>query len=239
MEIKEDYNFRQHEEMSETQKTFLIRACVKEVFEDPLSSELFTYKEAENYCICAFDKLIENGYSYGKLLEIENMDSEAFNEIAIPCISEALGEELSSLLENNYMPNDISGNNNISSIDLVDYFGTGYKIKLTISGITKYFLFDTGASDLIINSDLERALLLNGSLTKEDYLGTEYYELANNETIEARIVRLNNIHIGDYYVDNVIAGVVDGGSLLCGLGLLKKFRKWEFEESGKTLKIYK
>ena len=97
-------------------------------------------------------------------------------------------------------------------------------------------MFDTGASDLIINSDLERELLLNGSLTKEDYLGTEYYELANNETVEARIIRLNNIQIGDYYVGNVVAGIIDGGSLLCGIGLLKKFRKWEFTDFRKIKK---
>jgi len=100
-------------------------------------------------------------------------------------------------------------------------------------------LFDTGSSDLIINSDLERELLLNGSLTKEDYLGTEFYEMANNETVEARVVRLDNIKIGDYYVNNVVVAIIDNGSLLCGLGLLNKFQKWNFEESSNVLSLYK
>jgi len=239
MELKDDYNFGQHEDLSETQKTFFIRACVNGVFEDPLSSELFTYKEAENYCICAIDKLIERGYSYEQLLEIENMESEAFNEIAVPCVTEALGGNSNSIVVNEYIPRDISGDNYVSNINLVDYFGNGYKIKLSIDGVTKYFLFDTGSSDLIINSDLERELLLNGSLTKEDYLGTEFYEMANNETVEARVVRLDNIKIGDYYVNNVVVAIIDNGSLLCGLGLLNKFQKWNFEESSNVLSLYK
>lgn len=239
MELKDDYNFGQHEDLSETQKTFFIRACVNGVFEDPLSSELFTYKEAENYCICAIDKLIERGYSYEQLLEIENMESEAFNEIAVPCVTEVLGGNSNSIVVNEYIPRDISGDNYVSNINLVDYFGNGYKIKLSIDGVTKYFLFDTGSSDLIINSDLERELLLNGSLTKEDYLGTEFYEMANNETVEARVVRLDNIKIGDYYVNNVVVAIIDNGSLLCGLGLLNKFQKWNFEESSNVLSLYK
>lgn len=239
MQVQDDYTFGEHQDLTENQETIFVRACVEEIFLDPESAEIFTYKEAEDYCICAIDKLTKSGYSYGQLLEIENLDSEAFNEIALPCVYEVLGESPSGLLENNYIPNDISGWKSVSSIDLVDYFGSGYKIKLTISGIAKYFLFDTGASDLIINTDLERELLLNGSLTTEDYLGTEYYQLANSEIVEARIVRLDNIQIGDYTVNNVIVGIVEEGSLLFGIGLLNKFRKWEFEESGKILKIYR
>jgi clan AA aspartic protease (TIGR02281 family) len=122
---------------------------------------------------------------------------------------------------------------------LVNYYEQGYKVKISIDGISKYYLLDTGASNLIINRDVERDLLINGSLTKKDYLGTELYSLANNQNVTAQLVRLNNIKIGEYVVNNVTAAIIDDGSLLCGIGLLEKFRKWELDNGEEMLILYR
>lgn len=60
--------------------------------------------------------------------------------------------------------NQIYGGGYQCNVPLIDYFDNGYKLRITISGVTRYYLLDTGASDLIINRDTERELLLNGSL---------------------------------------------------------------------------
>ena len=111
--------------------------------------------------------------------------------------------------------------------------------KITIDGITKYYLLDTGASDLIINREIERDLLINGSIRQEDYLGKQSYILADNKEVNAQLVRLKNVKIGDYILNNVIAAIIDEGSLLCGTGLLNKFRKYEIINDEGILILYK
>ena len=86
---------------------------------------------------------------------------------------------------------------------------------------------------------MERKLILKGSIKEEDYLGEQEFVLADNSVVIGRVVKLNNVKIGDYTVNHVIVSVVDGGSLLCGLGLLDKFRKWDFIKESESLKIYK
>ena len=105
--------------------------------------------------------------------------------------------------------------------------------------MTKYYLFDTGASDLIINRDTERELLLNGVLKKENYLNKTEYTLANNQTVKAQKVKLDNIIIGDYTLNNVIIAIIDEGSLLCGKSFIDKFKKWEIDKQNNVLILYK
>ncbi len=236
--IDDDFKF-EDVKLSEVEQKVTIRMCVLELLTDPENSEIWSTKKAEEYCTCAIDKLFNQGYTYKDILEIENENSESFNEIAIPCIENILYDLYSDVSSNKYNSKDIIGENYLSKVSLVDYLGQGYKIKISFDGISKYFLFDTGASDLIINSDLERDLLLNGSLKIDDYLDTEFYTLANNQTVKARLVLLHNVKIGDYIVNNVIAAIFDEGLLLCGIGFLDKFRKWELDKENKLLILYR
>jgi len=242
IKIEDNYNFgyKSFEEYSETEISIGIKSCVFEAERDSELTELFTANQIYSYCSCAIEKLIREGYTMGQLNKIEDENSEAFNEITLPCIENLLIEEGNSeTFINEYIIDDISGNNYMTEIRLNNFLGNGYKIKINIDGVVKYFLFDTGATDLIIDSDMERELIFNGSIKKEDYLGEQEFVLADNSVVIGRVVRLNNVKIGDYIVDNVIVSVLDGGSLLCGLGLLDKFRKWDFIKDSKILKIYK
>lgn len=216
-----------------------INNCVAEIMSDPDIREVLSTKAAEDYCACAVNKLFSLGYTYKDYLELENEDSEVFNETILPCLDKFLYDL--SLFESNaiYNSDDIIGNDYSSNIPLVNYYEQGYKVKISIDGISKYYLLDTGASNLIINRDVERDLLINGSLTKKDYLGTELYSLANNQNVTAQLVRLNNIKIGEYVVNNVTAAIIDDGSLLCGIGLLEKFRKWELDNGEEMLILYR
>ena len=131
--------------------------------------------------------------------------------------------------ENIYDPNDIKGSIlDKCEIPLINNFGNGYKIDITVDGIKKQYIYDTGASDFVINSSMEKELILQGKIKAEDYYPPKEYLIANGEIIEKRIVRLDNIKIGDYIVNNVFASITesnDDGILLCGLGLLNKFSK--------------
>ena len=236
--VDDDYIFEDSGN-SETQRKYSIKICVKEIMDAPENNDLWTKKLAEEYCECAIDKLFSEGYTFKDIQEIEDENSESFNEIAMPCISLVLGDNPEFKLSNTYNINDIEGDKYRSFIPLVDYLGQGYKIKISISGVSKYYLFDTGASDLIIDRDTERELLLNGVLKRENYLGKTQYTTANNQIMEEQMVKVNNITIGDYNISNVVISVVDEGSLLCGKSFLDKFYKWEIDKQNKVLVLYK
>ncbi len=236
--INDDYKF-EYTDNPELQKKFGIKNCVNEILSDGEMNEIWTKELAEEYCDCAISKLLSAGYTYKDILEIEDENSASFNEIALPCVAEVFKTNTEFKSSNSYNIYDIKGGAYRSLIPLVDYLGQGYKIKINISGVVKYYLFDTGASDLIINRDTERELLLNGVLKKENYLNKTEYTLANNQTVKAQMVKLDNIIIGDYTLNNVVIAVIDEGSLLCGKSFLDKFKKWEIDKQNNVLILYK
>ncbi len=63
--------------------------------------------------------------------------------------------------------------------------------------------------------------------------------MANNKKIKGQYIKINNITVGDYKVNNVIISVVEEGSLLCGKSFLDKFKKWEIDMPNKTLILFK
>jgi len=134
---------------------------------------------------------------------------------------------------NIYDSSDINGSKSEKcEITLINDFGNSYKINITVDGIKKQYVYDTGATYLSINTNMENELILQGKIKDEDYYPPKKFQIASGEIIEKRIVRLDNIKIGDYIVNNVFATINDSnddGVLLCGLGLLKK----KFSQEGR------
>jgi clan AA aspartic protease (TIGR02281 family) len=238
IKINDDFKFGQTDN-AELKKKIGIKSCVIEILNDKEMTEILTKELAEAYCECAINKLLSTGYTYKDIQQIEDENSSAFNEIAVPCISEILKTTEDFKSSNAYNINDIKGGSYRSLIPLTDYFGQGYKVKINIAGVSKYYLFDTGASDLIIDRDTERELLSNGALKKKNYLNNTEYTLANNQTIKAQMVKIDNIKIGDYTLNNVVIAIIDEGSLLCGKSFLDKFKKWEIDTQNNVLILYK
>jgi len=238
-QINDDYIF-QDTPLKDLSQTAAIKVCVTEIMSDPENLDFWTNEIATQYCECAITKVYSMGYTYKDILEIEMEDGESYNEIIVPCINDILAMYGIDNFSNTYTPSDISGSKaNSSKVELIDYLGQGYKVKISINGVSKYYLFDTGASDLVINTEIELALIKNGALKDENYVGYNSYLMANNEEVEARVVVLDNVKIGDYTLNNVYVAIIDDGALLCGKGLLDKFKKWEVNKESKLLILYK
>ncbi len=214
-----------------------INNCIQGVLENDQES-VFTEKLANEYCNCAIEKMFAGGYTFGEMMDAENENSDAFNEIVVPCLNDVLGA-YQNLNKSEIHKDIIYGGGKFSRIPLIDYLGMGYKLKINVGGLEKYFLLDTGATDIIIDRDTERELLLNGTLTRDSYIGKSDYQLANNEIVEAQMVKVKNIVIGDYIISDVEIAIFDNGSLLCGISLLDKFKKWEIDKSSNSLILYK
>lgn len=240
VDISDDFKISDASDI-ELAKMLGMRQCVNEIMSD--KDQFLTQDQARIYCECAVERIFDMGYTYGEINEIENENSNIFNEVAIPCMNSALQDIIddNSVLKEYDNLNDVkvTGYGISSEVPLVDYLGMGYKVKLNISGVESYFLLDTGASNIVIDRKLERELLLNGSIKREDYLDESSYIMANNETVVAQNIILREIKIGNYTVKNVTAAIIDGGSLLCGQSFLESFSKWEINKFKKVLTIYK
>jgi clan AA aspartic protease (TIGR02281 family) len=232
--ITKDFKYEDGDSRNkELEKQIAVRVCVKGIQEDKeLSSQVSPFG-AQKYCSCVIDNIYEMGLTYEQVEQIDQENSEAFNKAVLPCAEFLLmaGDSDSSgtLTDSDVLlspDSDIIGPDT-SSVVLMDYFNKGYKLLLTIGGVERYFLFDTGASDLIIDRETERELLLNGAIKKDDYRGTTKYALANKDEVKAQIIILDNVKIGDFVVNNVRAAVIEDGSLLCGKSLIDKFSKYE------------
>lgn len=143
--------------------------------------------------------------------------------------------------ENYYDINHISGNVNISLINLnklEDIDGEGcYNITLSFNGTNEDFLFDTGCSSMLINYEFLEKLKSNGVQIKQ--LNNSSGRTASNEQVLMKQIIINNIKVGDFTINNLVVGVIEGGSLLCGMGLFKKFSNVEWDMNSATLKLHK
>lgn len=218
-----------------------VMACLEEFKKDEEAMALFTEEMAESYCSCAVEKLMAKGITYGDLQKLGDVDGEAFNEIVMPCVTEAMGINYATdpPLEFDEDFEEITGGGVSSEVPLVDYMGQGYKLKINLGGVEKYFLFDTGASDLVIDSATEKELLKGNIIDEGNYIDTEVYILANNQEVEAQVIWMDEVSIGDYTVSDVEVAIFEEGSLLCGKSFLDRFSKWEVDKKNKVLILYK
>lgn len=237
LEIEDNFTFQKDNNYLKY-KPIIVQSCATSILDDPETKLLFSNSQANEICDCAITKMYNDGYNFGEISDIDDINSVAFNEIILGCIPQNIFEEKSNIHNNTYVPADIVGSVSKSTIALLNFAGT-YKLKIKIGSEFKYFTFDTGAADLIIDQKLEQELINNGSIKRANYLGSTQYILANNEIVNAKLVRLDNILIGNYTVNNVIVGVVENGTLLCGTGLFDKFLKWEFDSKNETITIYR
>lgn len=225
-------------------KNLVVKVCVDGIMKEDIPGIDWTEKQATDYCQCALDKLLGNGYTYKEMIQIKDPSSKLFNEVALPCLNDVFSgkgyqpekdsievEEdvtIEMVMFDDADSVNITGDKTTSEIKMIRYLQQGFKLKLEIDGLEKYFLLDTGASDLIINKETEKELLKRKSITKDDYCGTENYIMANGESVNAKLVWLKNIKIGDYTVSRVKAAIIDEG-MLCGVSFLNLFDKWNID----------
>ena len=144
--------------------------------------------------------------------------------------------------KNYYDINDIQGDSEYSEIKLKKEGnpneGISYIIKLEIDGISGDWIFDTGAVNFSIGMRMFDRLKNSG---------VKYRDL--NQTIktfgvggesQGKLVLIDKIKIGDYYLNNVIAEVsLDNNYSLLGIEFLSKFSNVEWNMKEQVLKLYK
>jgi aspartyl protease family protein len=102
-----------------------------------------------------------------------------------------------------------------------------YEVPIEINGSNMFFIFDTGASDITISLTEATFLYKQGTLTEDDFLGIQQYQIADGSISEGTIINLKTVKIGNRTLSNVQASVVHnmGAPLLFGQSALAHFGK--------------
>ena len=108
-----------------------------------------------------------------------------------------------------------------------------YFIPCKINGSEMEFIFDTGASDIVLSLTEALFLYKQGTLTDADFIGTQQYQIANGAVEEGTVVKLKTVEIGNRTLYNVQASIVHNlqAPLLLGQSALNKFGKISIDYS--------
>lgn len=107
----------------------------------------------------------------------------------------------------------------------------GFYVPALVDGaITLRFVVDSGASDVVIPSDVARTLMRMGKLSPADYRGYGEAVLADGSHVTAQRVVLHSLSVGGHEVRDVVASITDArGSLLLGQTFLRRFKTWSID----------
>ena len=103
--------------------------------------------------------------------------------------------------------------------------GGVYLIPAVVNGSNMDFIFDTGASDITISQVEALFLYRQGTLTEDDFIGVQQYQIADGSISEGSIINLKTVQIGNKVLRNVKASIIHNTSapLLLGQSALNQF----------------
>jgi predicted aspartyl protease len=98
------------------------------------------------------------------------------------------------------------------------------------------FMLDSGASVVSIPADVAMTLMRTGTITREDFLGNETFQLADGSTVPSTILRIRSLKVGDLELRDVEASVSDvKGPLLLGETFLARLSTWSVDNQRHVL----
>ena len=134
---------------------------------------------------------------------------------------------------------DIAGSSVIDSVQVISVLGM-HKVKITIGGITKIWLLDSGASDLLISEEYAKELKERAVLTDSNYVGEGQYSLADNSIIVCKRYKISGVKIGRFVMNNVVIAIsTKAKEFLLGKSVLNKFSQWTLDNKNNVLILEK
>jgi clan AA aspartic protease (TIGR02281 family) len=123
------------------------------------------------------------------------------------------------------------------SVIRMEKIGGVFYMPCEINGLKMRFIFDTGASDVVMSLTEALYMLKNGHLDENDLRGTTYSQIANGEIIEGTKINLRVVKIGDKTLYNVPASITHtlDAPLLLGQSALSKLGRFQMDYSNNTL----
>ena len=136
--------------------------------------------------------------------------------------------------ENVYNPEDIICSDSLQILELIKGDANMHLIDIDFNGVKGKFIFDTGASDIFMTPSLLSNIKSSGAKVESLNITGSKAEIANGDLIPIEYVRISNVKIGNFILNNLIVSVSfdDKSSLLFGKGVLNKFKNYSFSKDG-------
>ncbi len=145
----------------------------------------------------------------------------------------------SNKLNNN--SNSINTGSNSNTIKLEKSSGV-YTIPVVLNSVLKLnFIYDSGASDVSISSDVALTLIKTGTLSQTDFIGTQKYQFADGSYATSKVFYIRELKIGNQSIQNVKASISNSidAPMLLGQSVMQKFGRLIIDNNLGTLTIIK
>jgi len=115
--------------------------------------------------------------------------------------------------------------------------GGTFMVPVTINNsILLDFTIDSGAADVSITADVMLTLMRTDTITKDDFIETKKYSLADGSVVNSDVYRIKSLRIGELEVHDVTVSVSKlEGSLLLGQSFLKRLKSWSIDNQRHVL----
>ncbi len=103
--------------------------------------------------------------------------------------------------------------------------------------ISRQFIFDTGASGIVINSELFNHMLKSNLISNNDITGSVIATLADGSQVKAKAVKLISVKLNDVELNNLDAMVMPdiNAPLLIGQNVFSRFGKITIDNSSQKI----
>lgn len=140
---------------------------------------------------------------------------------------DVIGPKVSRILESFLVTGKITG----EKVKMVFENGV-FKIPVQLNNsVSGKFIFDTGASTLLVSQDVFLKLKASGTISENDFIRTAEYVDANGDVSNFRQYMLRTVKVGERTVSNVICAVSkeNGEDMLLGQSFLKRLGTFELD----------
>ncbi|MDA0912214.1 MAG: retropepsin-like aspartic protease [Bacteroidetes bacterium] len=219
------------EELDEKSRRSFVHGCMTELMDTPFADDAnVTFAQMEVACNCMFDEM--RAQKDMTMVDLEDEHSVVMNEMFSACLSDLfLFDSNQGVLNAGRHP---AGCRGVNYVPLLRGMAGTWKVKLGLGDSQKYFLIDSGASELVINEDWASQLRMKGVLSPypTDVIALT---LADGRSIAGEIYEASSLNIGECHIDDFEVVVVPEGGMLCGMGVLSLFSSWQIDEPNEQL----
>lgn len=114
-----------------------------------------------------------------------------------------------------------------------------FEVDAKIYELSRKFIFDTGASSISFGEDFYNELITRGHINKANILGTTQCIIANGTCVDALVINLDYVALGEFEMQDVQATVIRTTNVpfLLGQSLLSKFGQITLDYNNSQLLI--
>lgn len=169
-----------------------------------------------------------------------NYGSQTFETESQPNPAYTVNEDLNNVeiieqeMENVPTPPIYEEPANVLSMEVQN--GVRY-VWIEINGIRLKFIFDTGASSICISPAEASVLYRQGTLTEDDFIGSQSFQDATGRISEGARINLREVKVGNIILKNIEATVIDNfnAPLLLGQTVFERFGKIEIDNENNEI----